>query len=308
MSEKEIHFIPKILPIQNAPKRPTVLWELAPNPTQHLVCCLISWWCQIFHWHYLQDEWHLLKERDLASFDTIGFATPPDSNPIDPPPRSYWGESFASIHDPPPTILPWKMIILRRNVWSWRDTGSTELSVILRGNKLNLICKFKLETSGRSEGSTIRSAKSQQKGGLHFTLQKTITVVLYILAICIQVMFSTHVEFSWQNGNLFFCLKNCLGHFRALKPPKRETNMVKTTRATLQHRQIHKSTMIHTQPGRVAAARVCGEQACLPSKATWRKRKIISGPDRGVANHNPCFPKKAANICSWSHEMSHVCK
>lgn len=25
MSEKEIHFIPKILPIQNAPKRPTVL-------------------------------------------------------------------------------------------------------------------------------------------------------------------------------------------------------------------------------------------------------------------------------------------
>lgn len=198
--------------------------------------------------------------------------------------------------------------ILRRNVWSWRDTGSTELSVILRGNKLNLICKFKLETSGRSEGSTIRSAKSQQKGGLHFTLQKTIAVVLYILAICIQVMFSTHVEFSWQNGNLFFCLKNCLGHFRALKPPKRETNMVKTTRATLQHRQIHKSTMIHTQPGRVAAARVCGEQACLPSKATWRKRKIISGPDRGVANHNPCFPKKAANICSWSHEMSHVCK
>lgn len=172
MSEKEIHFIPKILPIQNAPKRPTVLWELAPNPTQHLVCCLIFWWCQIFHWHYLQDEWHLLKERDLALFDTIGFATPPDSNPIDPPPRSYWGEFFASIHDPPPTILPWKMIILRRNVWSWRDTGSTELSVILGGNKLNLICKFKLETSGRSEGSTIRSAKSQQKGRLHFTLQK----------------------------------------------------------------------------------------------------------------------------------------
>ena len=124
------------------------------------------------HWHYLQDEWHLLKERDLASFDTIGFATPPDSNPIDPPPRSYWGEFFASIHDPPPIILPWEMIILRRNVWSWRDTGSTELSVILGGNKLNLICKFKLETSGRSEGSTIRSAKSQQKGRLHFTLQK----------------------------------------------------------------------------------------------------------------------------------------
>ena len=101
MSEKEIHFVPKILPIQNAPKRPTVLWELAPNPTQHLVCCLIFWWCQIFHWHYLQDEWHLLKERDLALFDTIGFATPPDSNPIDPPPRSYWGEFFASINDPP---------------------------------------------------------------------------------------------------------------------------------------------------------------------------------------------------------------
>lgn len=129
MSEKEIHFIPKILPIQNAPKRPTVLWELAPNPTQHLVCCLIFWWCQIFHWHYLQDEWHLLKERDLASFDTIGFATPPDSNPIDPPPRSYWGESFASIHDPPPTILPWKMIILRRNVWSWRDKSDLQIQV-----------------------------------------------------------------------------------------------------------------------------------------------------------------------------------
>ena len=117
-----------------------------PKPTQHLVCCLFSWWCQIFHWHYLHDEWHLLKERDLASFDTIGFATPPDSNPIDPPPRSYWGESFASIHDPPPLSSCGKWSFCERTLWPWRVICSTELSVILGGKKLNLICKFKLKT------------------------------------------------------------------------------------------------------------------------------------------------------------------
>lgn len=40
LSEKEIHCVPKILPIQNAPKRPTVLWELAPNLSQRNTWCV----------------------------------------------------------------------------------------------------------------------------------------------------------------------------------------------------------------------------------------------------------------------------
>ena len=110
---------------------------------------------------------------------------------------------------------------------------------------------------------------------------------------------------KWEPVFLF--KKDCLRHFRALKPLKRETNMVKTTRATLQHSRSTNPPWSTLSLVGLQLHESVGNKPVFPAKPPGESANSC-GPDRGVANHNPCFPKIVANICSSSHEMSHVCK